>query len=176
MNPALAALQDIHLPPALPWWNDIAMVWWLLLVLIGILIAVVLYQLPHIKAKYQQKQQRQHMNHAILEELQHIKVDFQQTQHYAQLLSQLSIYLRRVALAAFPQQPIAGLLGEEWLQFLDAQWKETKPQPSFLDPEIAILLQKTVYQSSFDDKTEQNIMKLLHLSEKWAHEVSNHHV
>ena len=111
MNPDLP-LRDIHLPDGVSWW-PIASGWWLLLVLV-MLIAMVIWAIHINKARGQLRKQ-------ALAELEKVETDFNQHQDAQQLASDLSMLLRRVCISRFPRADVAGLTGQAWLDFLNAQ-------------------------------------------------------
>jgi hypothetical protein len=100
-------LCDIHLPEPLPFW-PLAPGYW---IIIGIIILLIggswwLY-----------KYHSQSFKNIALKELKQLRI-FYKNDH-TQLIINISILLRRVALVAFPHDQVAGLNGIEWLQFLD---------------------------------------------------------
>ena len=54
-----------------------------------------------------------------LQKLKKLHGNYRQNNNDVQLVVELSILLRRVALAKFPHHQVAGLVGIKWLQFLD---------------------------------------------------------
>ena len=111
VNPELP-LRDIHLPEAVSWW-PLAMGWWLLLALI-ILLPLLIWGVRKLRARRQLRKQ-------ALAELASIETSFGQHQNSQQLVSELSILLRRVCVSRFPRTDVAGLSGEKWLSFLNSQ-------------------------------------------------------
>lgn len=105
MNP-LAELRDIHLPPPPGLW-PLAMGWWLvsgLILLLFVLILVVyIRRYPKIKIKRQARR--------ALNEL--------KNNPDADLINEVTTLLKRVAISYYPQQEVAHLHGEQWLEFLD---------------------------------------------------------
>ncbi len=110
LNPESLPLRDIHLPPAVSWWPP-APGWWLLLGLL-LLLTVAGFWLW-------QRWQRRHFQRLALRELQRVQQQHSQQADDRQLLQDLSRLLRQTALLHFPQSPCAGLVGEDWLRFLD---------------------------------------------------------
>ncbi len=107
----LAELRDIHLPPAPPWWPP-APGWWLLAVCL-LLVLMLLGRLGYRHYRHWRRKR------SILNCLTQLQTDFEQNKDATRVLSELSMLLRRVALARFPRQTSAGLKGMEWLAFLD---------------------------------------------------------
>ena len=107
----LQQLRDIHVPPPPSWWPP-APGWWLL----ALLLLLVLMLLARRSYRHYRRWRRRR---AILNILTRLQSDFEQNRDATQLLAELSILLRRVALARFPRHTSAGLKGSEWLAFLD---------------------------------------------------------
>ncbi len=111
-SPDKLPLRDIHLPPAISWWPP-APGWWLLLLGLLLLIAAlyVIYQ----------RRQRKRFQRLALFELEELQQDYDNTKNPQQLLEGLSRLLRQSAILHFPQHNCAGLVGDDWLSFLDQQ-------------------------------------------------------
>lgn len=112
MNPDLSQLRDIHLPAPISWWPP-AIGWWLLLLLFVVL-AIAGYW-------FYRRHRRQQWRRQALTELHHLQ---QQNLSPRELITQLSMLLRRVAITCFPREEVASLTGDKWLAFLDQQMKE----------------------------------------------------
>lgn len=109
--PQLAQLHDIHLPTPIGWW-PLAPGWIVLICLVLCLALrlshVIRCRYLHGRARRQalrtltdyEKQHRQHPN----------------SQRSSALISEL---LKRVALAYYPREQVAGLQGDAWLTFLN---------------------------------------------------------
>jgi hypothetical protein len=105
----LSQLRDIHMPEPVSWWPP-APGWWLLaglLVLAGLLWWTLARRRrpAHIKS--------------ALRELDALQATFQADGNHQRLITDVSRLLRRAALAHFPRQQVAGLTGQQWLEFLD---------------------------------------------------------
>jgi cbb3-type cytochrome oxidase subunit 3 len=107
MNPDLSQLRDIHLPAPISWWPP-AIGWWLLLLLLIVLIAMAYW--------FYRRRHKQQWRRDALTELQHLQ---QQQLSTKELVTALSMLLRRVAITCFPREEAASLTGEKWLAFLD---------------------------------------------------------
>jgi hypothetical protein len=109
-------LRDIHLPGTVGWWPP-AFGWWLLAALV--LVAIALLAIHHYR--------RRHLR-AALRALQRVQVELQQGAEPVGCLQRVSTVLRRFAMTsvdagAAPQEvPVAGLIGERWLEYLDSRW------------------------------------------------------
>jgi len=117
----LSQLRDIHMPEPTSWW-PLAPGWWILL---GILLLVLTgFWLLH---RYRQRNawRRDALARLAVLQGQHQSEACQSQQ----LVSELSVILRRVAVSRFPREESASLSGEEWLAFLEQQCrKETSFQ------------------------------------------------
>jgi hypothetical protein len=111
MDP-LADLRDWHLPDPVSWWPP-APGWWLLT-------AVVLLLAVWLARRLARRHQCGAPARRALLELSALRAGLAadgDTRAYAAGLSGL---LRRLALARFPRDQVAGLIGQAWLDFLDA--------------------------------------------------------
>lgn len=111
MKPDLSQLHDIHLPDSILWWPP-ALGWWLLLSLLLVSMAAGYW--------FYRRHQRQRWRREALAELQRLQ---QQPLSAKELIIELSMLLRRVAISRFPRDEVASLTGEKWLAFLDRQMK-----------------------------------------------------
>ncbi len=108
MNP-LDQLKDIHLPNEVSWW-PLAIGWWLaaLLVLLALVSTIVL--LVKVRKK------RRRINQG-LEPFEQLASD--QSLSSQDWLNELSKLLRRIAINVHGRNDIAGLVGNDWLSYLD---------------------------------------------------------
>lgn len=113
MTPAdpLAQLRDIHLPPPPPFWPP-APGWWLLAGLLLLLLAVAAVY----GWRFWRRRQRRRR---ILDHLDRLGSLWPAAEDAPRLAAEVSVLLKRVALARFPQAAVAGLWGADWLDFLD---------------------------------------------------------
>lgn len=107
---SLNALRDIHLPEPVGFWPP-AIGWWLLALLLLLLTAGVVF--------YRRHQRSGAVKQQALMELARVEVLYRQHGNVGQLSAEISTLLRRCCLAAYPRANVAGLIGEEWLLFLD---------------------------------------------------------
>ncbi|MBK8637323.1 MAG: DUF4381 domain-containing protein [Chromatiaceae bacterium] len=109
----LAELRGYHLPDPVSWWPP-APGWWLLallgLSLLGLLAGWLV-----------RRHRRGAASRAAQAELAAIRAALAQDGDTAACARGLSRLLRRFALVRFPRRAVAGLSGEAWLAFLDAQ-------------------------------------------------------
>ncbi len=105
ITPPDLPLRDIHLPSEIGWW-PVAPGWWLLLGLLALLVVIIRGYLL-----YRRRRRLRCLALARLNELSSLSE--------VQLVRSLSRLLRQAAISHFPRQEVAGLSGEDWLQFLD---------------------------------------------------------
>lgn len=131
IDPSQLPLRDIHLPDPVGWWPP-APGWWLLAVLV---LAAVAYAML---LRYRSRRHR-----AALRAVARIAADLEAGEEPVQCVQALSTVLRRFAMtlaaggtepaprkkawpirraAAEPAEPVAGLAGARWLEYLDARW------------------------------------------------------
>lgn len=104
----LATLRDIHLPEPVPWW-PLAPGWWWLLGALFIIIGLIIW--------LRRRRFRLRLRDAALHELTLLTARCADDQ--TAFIQALSALIRRCAVARFPPQEAAGLVGESWLAFLD---------------------------------------------------------
>lgn len=103
VDPAFVAqLRDVHPPEAPPWW-PLAPGWWIAL-------ALALVAAVFVVRRLQPRWHRYRLRRRLLAQLE-----------CAQGAAEISQLLRAAALARFPQHPVAGLHGVEWISFLESQ-------------------------------------------------------
>lgn len=111
-SPESLPLRDIHLPPPVSWWPP-ALGWWLLL--LGLLLLMASFY-----AIFRRRQRKQ-LQRLALRELKNLQRQYNEVEDPQQLLLGLSRLLRQSAILHFPQNHCAGLVGKDWLRFLDRQ-------------------------------------------------------
>ncbi len=118
MNPTqqspLAALKDIHLPPAPGWWPP-APGWWFVTFVVLTLIGVGLY-------KWRLRQLRLQPIKLALLELSQLDLKTVDSTQQSLVLQELSALVRRFCIVFFPEKNIAGLCGQAWLEFLKQEF------------------------------------------------------
>ncbi len=110
-------LRDIHLPAPVSWWPP-APGWWALLAL-GLLLALTAWLCMRA---WQRRQRRRDALAAFA----NIKQQFADNHDGVELVSELSVLLRRVSISYYPRGQIASLKGSEWLQFLDTHCRHAQ--------------------------------------------------
>ncbi len=111
MNPALLGeLRGWHLPEPPPWWPP-APGWWIMAGLgVGALLLGV-WLWPRRGIRQVQRAARQ--------ELARLDQAFAASGDRRRYVAALAQLVRRLALACYPRTTVAGLIGEDWLGFLD---------------------------------------------------------
>ena len=111
----LQQLMDIKQPEIIFWW-PLAPGWWSLIVLLLFGLPGVLFFIHHYKP----------IRREALSELLKLEQSFLSSHDTTRFAMDISVLLRRVALAKYEQEEVAGLTGNKWLAFLDAQGKTTE--------------------------------------------------
>lgn len=109
-NYSLDKLRDIVVPEPPPLWPPAAEVWLLLSVAIAA-VAIVVYQ----RRRQQRANVYRRAGLALLRD--------------ASTVHEISVILKRVALAAFPREQVASLYGEDWAAFLNQTCKRRDFSP-----------------------------------------------
>lgn len=103
-------LQDIHLPPEPGFWPP-APGWWLLAVIVIVALFFVTEKALTVLARRREQKQ-------IEQTLQRLK-EALHSDNPQDAITDINIFLRKMALSHFPHQEVAGLTGQAWLEFLD---------------------------------------------------------
>lgn len=111
MNAELQQLKDIHLPPALTSWL-IAPGWLMLLIIFLSLIVYLCY-------RWVKQQRKRYVVKFALSKLNDLRTLMAANPDNINIAAELSILIRRTALYYFDRKNIAGLIGIEWLNFLN---------------------------------------------------------
>jgi len=107
----LVGLRDWHLPEPVSWWPP-APGWWLVAAL-GLVLAVVGVRWWRVRRR------RTAPTRAALAELAALRSRHEQGVDGRSFAAAISVLLRRLALARYPRERVAGLAGRQWLDFLD---------------------------------------------------------
>lgn len=111
MNPEQIPLRDLHLPEVIGWW-PLAPGWWAV-------IGIVLIGIGFLIRAWLRTRARGAARRYALGQLDALEQQYEQHKDPIAFGAKLSELLRRVMLAYAPRTDIAGLTGEEWLQWLD---------------------------------------------------------
>ena len=116
MNPEMIALKEIRYPNNIDWW-PMALGWWIIL---AILVCVIIVFSVRFLKNFQRNKKRR----IALNELHRIRNDEIICSDIFLLTNKLSILIRKSMLAYESRDAVAGLVGEEWLEFLDQNLEE----------------------------------------------------
>ena len=104
-------LRDLHLPDAIGWW-PLAPGWW-------VLIVIALIGFGFLLRAGLRRRARGAARRFALRQLNEIVQQYEERKDPAVFGANISALLRRTMLAYAPRLDVAGLTGEEWLQWLD---------------------------------------------------------
>ena len=111
MDPTQIPLRDLHLPEPISWW-PLAPGWW-------VVIALVLIGLGYLLRQWLRARARGAARRYALRRLADIEQAYAEHNNPVTFGASLSELLRRTMLAYAPRSNVAGLTGDEWLQWLD---------------------------------------------------------
>ena len=154
-NNLLAQLKDIYLPEKVSQWWPLAYGWWLLLAIV-ILVIIVSLVFLHLR-----KKKKRYKDSIINDFRKTIENTYQKKPR--EVLQDISVYLKRVALQKFPNEPVKTLHGQQWLEFLDAKLK----QQNFKNTK-ANMLENSYRLVELDRATLNEIMAV---AEQWLRRV-----
>lgn len=106
----LNELRDIHLPDPVSIW-PLAPGWWALIVLVPILYFVIRYIVKQIMMPKYKK--------LALQVLSNIETEFLISNNAHETCGEISLLIRTALVAKLGNQAVAGLVTEEWLDYLD---------------------------------------------------------
>jgi hypothetical protein len=149
MPPTQLPLKDIHLPDTIGWFPP-AIGWWLVMVLIPVLVALLYWAYGRFTRKT-----------AAIKKAKVLLLTIKKSEMAnAQKLIELSALLRRVAISVAPRAQTAGLTGQAWLAFLDSSL-----DGSPFTRGAGQCLASAPYRASAP--SEQDISQLISLCEDW---------
>ncbi|MBS0358674.1 MAG: DUF4381 domain-containing protein [Proteobacteria bacterium] len=147
---ALSALKDIHLPAPISYWS-LAPGWYFLLLIV--LIAA------GIGAYFGWKHwHRSRAKNQALKKLIQLENAYRESKDVHSTVQEISILLRRVALAYFPRKQVAGLFGKSWIAFLE----KTTPEKYFDKKTVELFV-----TASYQKNSTVNIESLFTFSRHW---------
>ena len=111
----LQQLMDIKQPEIIFLW-PLAPGWWLLVVLLLLVLPGIFFFIHRYKP----------IRREALAELLRLEQSFLSGHNTTRFAMDITVLLRRVALAKYRQDEVAGLTGKKWLVFLDTQGKTTE--------------------------------------------------
>lgn len=110
MGPSELPLRDIHLPEPIGWW-PLAPGWWIVMVLVCFTVGLVLWWMKRRQVFAAKRRAIKDFNALV----------YTRDLSPKQQIESLSVLLRRVCISEFSRQQVAGLTGNDWLNFLDRQ-------------------------------------------------------
>lgn len=145
----LAQLRDIHLPEPVSWW-PLAPGWYVLMLLILLIMMIITYLVykRHVNGLAKNK---------ALELLKTYKDHYDKDRNAQVASARVSELLRRVALVYYPRAQVAGLHGDDWVEFLNKTSKKID-----FKPVKAMLL-----DSPFKTGETVNLKPLFTRAEQW---------
>ena len=146
----LAQLKDIHLPEPIGLW-PLAMGWYALAVLLLVLVVALIMVLRRLHVQARPKRQ-------ALCLLQQYEQDHKSGKNDALICARVSELLKRVALAYFPRQQVAGLKGTQWVAFLN----RTAKNVDFHQIEVVL-----VDMPYFVGESNHDLSLLFQMSREW---------
>lgn len=111
MDPEQIPLRDLHLPEAISWW-PLAPGWWLVM-------GLVLIALGYLLRIWLRSRSRGAARRYALRHLDALVHEYEQHKDFVSFGAKVSELLRRTMLAYAPREDVAGLTGDEWLEWLD---------------------------------------------------------
>jgi len=111
MDPEQIPLRDLHLPEPIGWW-PLAWGWWFLLGLAMLGLGYLVYQ-------GWRRWRANRPRRIALRQLAQVQADYRRGLDAVALSKQLSQLLRRAMLAYAARDEVAGLTGQNWLEWLD---------------------------------------------------------
>jgi len=150
-NPVLKELRDIHLPEPISFW-PLAMGWYLVFIL-GMAFAIVTTM--YLIRRSRRLQPRRY----LLQRLTELREQAAKETNPAVIAAELSSLLRRASLVAFPRRKVAGLQGEQWLQFLDETGKTN---------EFRAGIGRVLVTAPYQPHAQFDINALLDLATRWV--------
>lgn len=149
MNSSLARLRDIHLPDPISWW-PLAPGWYVLATIIALLLVLGGW-------KFYQWWRWQQPKRIALKMLTQYEKMAEAQNNTAFICARISELLRRVALVYYPREQVAGLSGEDWLEFLNQTSKTTSFSP----------VRELLLEAPFGNQQPQTLTPLFNRAKEW---------
>jgi len=111
LQEALKDLRDIHQPDPVSIW-PLAPGWWILIILVPVLIFLIRFLMK--------RKRKPNYKKLASDELQSIIADFEIQRNSHKTLGEISLFIRKVLVAKNGNAEVAGLIGEDWLDYLDS--------------------------------------------------------
>ena len=111
MNLEDIPIRDLHLPEMVAWW-PVAPGWW-------VLFSLLLFTLGFIAWRALQNYRMNTSRRQAISQLRHLQAEYERSHDAVLLGIGISELLRRAMLAYAPRNEVAGLIGKNWLEWLD---------------------------------------------------------
>jgi len=154
-NNLLDQLKDIYLPERVSQWWPLAYGWWI------VLAAIVLATFVFLVILHFRKKKKQYVESVISDFRNEVSNTYQQKPK--EVLQQISVYLKRVAIQKFPNEDIKTLHSDAWLEFLDSKLK----QSNFVNTKANML--GNSYKPV--ELSKQELDEIMCVAEKWIRSV-----
>jgi hypothetical protein len=152
----LMELKDIQPPPEPAWWLIAPAHWIAILLLLGVAACIWLFS---------RRRKANRLASLAEQELQRISSSFAGDEDSRRLAIELSRWLKRVAILAFPARHLASLSGKGWLEFLD----ESLGNNSFSEG-TGKVFGSTIYSK----QVNLDSARLVQLCEQWLSAIKPH--
>ncbi|MEN7341723.1 MAG: DUF4381 domain-containing protein [Pseudomonadota bacterium] len=152
MNPESLPLRDIHLPTAISWW-PLAPGWWLLAVVIVSLLGWAIWRYFRIDARRRRVAQQRLVG---------CHREWRQHQEGRRFVADVSLLLRRYAIAVDGRERVAGLAGNAWIAHLNSG-----QAGELFGGRLAGHLLTTPYRGDAEPMTEAEVLNLLSACRQW---------
>lgn len=149
MQPSELPLHDVHLPEAIGFF-PLATGWWITMVLIPVLLWISYRIYKYLTQKTALKTAEKLL----------IALKQDKTKTEAQMLTEISALLRRVAISLAPRTECASLTGQAWLEYLDKTLKDKS-----FSQGVGQCLGDLIYRRT--TPTNVDIAELINLVERW---------
>ncbi len=160
MTPQALPLRDIQLPDPISWWPP-APGWWLLSVL-GLVLALT------AAVAWSRRRRKRQLYREAMHELERIhRETWRASEDPTILVREMSQLLRRVALSVYPRGQVAGLVGEDWLRFLDQALHDTPCANAFTEGAGRILV-----SAPYRPRAQADAGELVRLCRSWIKAVA----
>ena len=165
-DPEQLPLHELQLPDPITWWPP-APLWWLLLALLLVGGVLLWLLFGRLRSGWRPLLHRRRLRHRALAQLHQLAQEYHHHGDAASYVRQLSILLRRTALALAPRRQVAGLTGEAWLAFLDQPLAATPEQGGFCHGVGRVLL-----EAPYNPHCTPDVPALAALAEVWVEAAS----
>ena len=158
----LEVLRDLQTPAAVPWWPP-APGWWFLSAVA--VLAYLQWRYSLLTRWFRKSRSSLLLGPGAIarDEMAALRRRFDETRDVYELVSSLSVLLRRVALEFFPREEVAALTGEPWLKWLDQ-----RIQSDVFSTGIGQVLVDAPYRSPEQVSATVNGEALLKVCEGWV--------